>query len=252
MPLRFDPELREGTYLRRYKRFLVDVSFQDGSTHTSHCTNTGSLLGCLREGAPSLHSPADNPNRKLKWTWRAIKVGRTWVGVDTSLAVPIVEEAIHRGVIPELQGFHRSTREVKYGKDMGSRIDILLSSGGTPTHPTKPRSPWQNDERVYVEVKNTTLKLGTRTAAFPDAVTTRGQKHLEELMHVVDEGHRGAIVFCAQRNDVSEFTAADHIDPRYGELLRQALAHGVEAHAIAARFTKHGVEQIRQLPIQLP
>lgn len=215
----------------------MDVELPSGEIVVAHSTNTGSLAGCLKEGAPTLIRKSPNPDRKLAWSWIMIRPGRSWVGVDTSLAVPLVEEAMDRGELPELDGYERRTREVKYGRTGESRIDILLSRGGEPS-PGKltPRTPYVGDERMYVEVKNTTLTVerdGRRVGAFPDAVTERGLKHLHELRDVVKQGHRAAVVFCAQRSDVTEFTTADEIHAEYGKVFRKARKEGVEFYALA-------------------
>ncbi len=198
----------------------------------------------------------DAPHRKLKWGWKLVKVGKTWVGVDTGVAVPLVLEAIQGGKIPGLSGYERQVTEVKYGQEGRSRIDILLSRGGQVAEkPALKRAPWEGDERVYVEVKNTTYAYtsedGICTAAFPDAVTQRGLKHLHELMHVVDLGHRAAMVYCAQRSDVTQFAPADDIDPAYGKGLREALAHGVEAYVMKARVGLSQVSLTELLPMVL-
>jgi sugar fermentation stimulation protein A len=260
--MRFDPPLTEGTFLRRYKRFLVDVELEDGSRVVAHSTNTGSLDGCLVPGAKVRLARAKNPDRKLAWTWIMIQPRRAWVGVDTSLAVPLVEEAMDSGLLPELGGYERRVREVKYGRAMDagneaeSRIDILLSRGGTPpaTKKKTPRSLWNDDERVYVEVKNTTLVVeeeAARLAAFPDAVTERGLKHLFELAHVVKTGQRAAVVFCSQRDDVEAFVPADEYHPEYGAALRRVVKAGVEAYAISVKLTATKAAPARRLEIRL-
>jgi sugar fermentation stimulation protein A len=242
----FQQPLVEGRFLRRYKRFFVDVELSNGERVVAHCPNTGTLLGCLVEGAPVLLKPVAGPTRSLVFSWKMICVDDTWVGVDTGLAVPLVEEALREGKLPALSGYARSYREVRYGREQTSRIDLLLSRGGllpgaAPARRSQARALPEQDERVYVEVKNTTL-VDSGTAMFPDAVTERGQKHLAELMHVVASGHRAAMVFCIQRTDCQRFGPADHIDPTYGRLLRQALNAGVEAYAIRARPGPLGVE----------
>jgi sugar fermentation stimulation protein A len=174
--------------------------------------------------------------------------------VDTGLAVPLVEEALAASLLPTLQGYARRYREVVYGREHTSRIDLLLSRGGAMPADAAPsrrgRTLPTGDERVYVEVKNTTL-VRDGIAAFPDAVTERGQKHLEELMHVVSQGQRAAMVYCVQRSDCDRFAPADEIDATYGRLLRQAVRAGVEAHAIQATPTPGGVHVARALPVCL-
>jgi sugar fermentation stimulation protein A len=249
--MQFEPPLLSGRLLRRYKRFFVDVELPGGEVVVAHCPNTGSMMGCLPEGAEVLLERAKNPARTLAFTWKMIRVSQSWVGVDTGLAVPLVEEAIRAGVLPALGGYERVLREVKYGRDGGSRIDLLLSRGGSvPKANGKKRVLPEGDERVYVEVKNTTLVAGS-AALFPDAVTERGQKHLEELMHVREQGQRAAMVYCVQRTDCTSFGPADAIDARYGELLREAHGRGVEVYALSAAASANGVEVLRALPVVL-
>lgn len=249
--MRFDPPLVEGRLVRRYKRFLVDVELDDGQMVTAHCTNTGSLRGCLAPGARVMLAPADAPGRKLRWTWKMVRVGRTWVGVDTGLAVPLVGEALAGGLLSELEGYDRILPEVPYGQQGRSRIDLLLSRGGRPVRRKGRRTLFDGDERVYVEVKNTTLALPGKRAAFPDAVTERGRKHLDELIAMVGEGHRAAMVFCAQRSDCRGFVPADEIDPAYGRTLRRAVQAGVEAYAIAVATGPKRARPLRRLPLIL-
>ncbi|MFT3926251.1 MAG: DNA/RNA nuclease SfsA [Myxococcales bacterium] len=253
--MQFDPPLVSGRFLRRYKRFFVDVELESGEQVVAHCPNTGALLGCLEPGAPVQLMVAKGPKRSLPFGWKLIRIGETWVGVDTGLAVPLVEEAITSGHLPALAGYTRSFREIPYGRELGSRIDILLSRGGTEP-PVTTRSPSRarvlpsGDERVYVEVKNTTL-VQAGTALFPDAVTERGQKHLAELMHVVQLGQRAAMVFCVQRSDCARFAPADQIDPAYGRLLREAAERGVEVYALQAHSSPEGIQIARTLPVSL-
>ncbi len=254
--MQFDRPLVAGRFLRRYKRFFVDVELEGGERVVAHCPNTGTLLGCLEVGAPVMLMAARGPRCTLPFGWKLIQLGESWVGVDTALAVPLVEEALEKGLLPALEGYPRTYREVPYGRAQGSRIDLLLSRGGTlpdlPQRAARGRARVlpSGDERVYVEVKNTTL-VRAGVAAFPDAVTERGQKHLEELMHVVRSGQRAAMVYCVQRSDCSHFAPADEIDPVYGRLLREAVGVGVEAYAIQARPSPSGVHVERTLAIQL-
>lgn len=245
--MQFSSPLVEGRFLRRYKRFFVDVELENGEQVVAHCPNTGTLLGCLEVGAKVLLLPSQDPKRSLKFGWKLIQLPQSWVGVDTGLAVPLVEEAIGSGLIPGLAGYPNLFREVRYGRTQSSRIDLLLSRGGTLPEPLAKKAKKsarvlpEGDERVYVEVKNTTL-VQQGIAKFPDAVTERGQKHLEELIDVVNEGQRAAMVFCVQRTDCVHFAPADEIDPTYGKLLRQALKAGVEAYALRVQPGPLGIE----------
>ena len=248
----FDPPLTRGRFLRRYKRFFLDFETEGGVTLTAHCANTGSLSGCLVEGAPVLVQPNDNPKRSLRFSWKAIELAGRWVGVDTGLAVPLTREALAQGLVPDLQGYPTIFGEVPYGRDMRSRIDLLLSRGGTIPQGVgkQARKLPVGDQRVYLEVKNTTL-VEDGIAMFPDAVTQRGQKHLEELIHVVQKGHRAAMCYCVQRTDCETLRPADHIDPRYGELLRKAHDAGVELYAFRAEVSTATLLPTQRLPVRL-
>ncbi len=177
---------------------------------------------------------SDKPQRKLRYTWELVEVNGGWVGINTGYPNLLVREGIEQGVIKELQGYVSIRSEVRYGGE-NSRIDLLLEglSG-----------------LCYVEVKNVTLVEGRR-ALFPDAVTTRGQKHLRELMTMVRQGHRAVIFYVVQRQDGESVNTADDIDPEYGRLLRIAVANGVEALAYHARVTPEEIRLDHRLPIVL-
>jgi len=223
-----------GRLVKRYKRFLTDVTMEDGSLVTAHCPNTGSMKGCLEEGARVVLRDSEDPKRKLRLTFQTIEVGGTWVNVDTGLPNALAYEAVEAGLIEELTGYESLRREVKYGT--GSRIDLLLED--------------ETRGKAYVEVKNTTLAEGD-LAKFPDAVTSRGLKHLRELARVVEEGHRGVMLYCISREDVTRFTVADEIDPAYGKALREVAAAGVELIAYSTKVTPTSFELHRRLKIEL-
>lgn len=235
-PMDFAHPLVSGTLLRREKRFLAYVRLDDGREVVAHTNNSGSMKGVSEPGRVVWLSPADNPKRKLKWTWEVVHAGPldVPVGVNTLLPNRLVEEAIAGGLIPELRGYDSIRREVKYGAE-GSRIDLLLSG---------------DSGRCWVEVKNATLVEGDRVL-FPDAVTARGLKHLRELQLMVAEGDRAALVFTVQRSDARVFSPADAIDPAYGEELRRAAASGVELFAYQADVTREAIVLARPLAIDL-
>lgn len=228
------PALTPGVLIRRYKRFLADIELPDGSVVTAHCPNSGSMKGCNLPGAPVLLSVSPNPNRKLAHTWELVQIDGFWVGLNTMLPNRLAEEAIADGTVAELQGYETIRREVCYGSER-SRIDLLLEG---------------SRGRCYVEVKNVTLVEGGQ-ALFPDAVTTRGQKHLRELMEVVAQGDRGVIFFTVQRGDGAGVAPADTIDPEYGRLLREAVKNGVEALAYRAKVTPEAIRLTERLPVFL-
>ena len=232
--MRFDPELIPGTLLRRYKRFLADVRLRDGSEVTVHCANPGSMLEVSVPGRPVALSRSDNPRRKLPLSWELIRLGRSWVGVNTARTNALVEEAIRAGKVPELSDYVDVKREVREGN---SRLDFRLRTDALPD--------------CLLEVKNVTLTDGGDTAIFPDSVTVRGQKHLRELMAVAASGRRAVMLFWVNRGDCVRFQPADQIDREYGQLLRQANNRGVEILAYRAKVSPKQVTADRSIPILL-
>lgn len=226
------------TFLQRYKRFFADVRLADGTLVTCHCPNSGTMKTCAEAGRPALISDhGEGTKRKLRYTLEAVHMGDAWVNVNTMHPNHAVDEAVRDNQVAELSGYATRTREVVYGRGGHSRIDLLLEG-----HPSLPRA--------YVEVKNTTLREGN-LALFPDAVTERGQKHLEELMRVVKQGDRGVIFFFVGRADCTRMSPADAIDPAYGKLLRRAVKRGVEALAYRALIEPSGITLQERVPIEL-
>ena len=230
----FQPALVEGHLLRRYKRFLADVRLEDGTEIVAHCPNTGSMRGCAIEGSPVWLSRASNPQRKHPFTWELVESEGVLIGVHPALANRVVESAIGRQAIPSLADYAELRREVRYGER--SRIDMLL------TDPERPP--------CYIEVKSVTL-AEDGVARFPDAVTTRGRRHLEELMAIVGEGKRAVSFHLVVRGDCAQLGTADTVDPEYGKTLRKARAAGVEVMAWQASVAPEGIRVERELPIVL-
>ncbi|NKD77717.1 DNA/RNA nuclease SfsA [Haematospirillum sp. H1815] len=239
--MHFGHTLIRGTLIKRYKRFMADITLADGSVVTAHTANSGSMSGCCTPGSEVWLSPADNPARKLKYTWEMIRVDGSLVGVNTSHPNALAAEAIQAGQIPQLAGYETLRREVKYGRS--SRIDILLEST------TKPP--------CYVEVKNVTLfrdtGTGGKTALFPDAVTARGAKHLDELRAMVAAGNRAVMLYVIQRehDGLVRFSIADDIDPHYAAALQQATAAGVEVLCHTCTMTPSAIHLATPLPVAL-
>jgi len=227
--MKFPDPLIRGTLELRYKRFMADVTLENGETVVAHCANSGSLLTAKEPGSEVWISPARNPDRKLKYTWELIRCGRSLVGINTAHPNALVADAIESGKITELAGFESLRREVKYGKN--SRIDLLLEDPKRPT--------------CYVEVKSVTLRRGKGpddALEFPDAVTTRGTKHLVELSDMVKQGHRAVMMYLAQRNDGKKFSIAADIDPAYNKALQAAMKAGVEVLCYDCKVNVRGIE----------
>ncbi|MBJ2291897.1 DNA/RNA nuclease SfsA [Pseudomonas sp. MF5691] len=225
--MRFHPPLEEGRLIRRYKRFLADIETATGELLTIHCPNTGSMFNCMVEGGQVWFSRSNDPKRKLPGTWEIAETPQGRLAcVNTARANPLVEEALHAGVITELNGFTGLKREVPYGQEK-SRIDFRLD------YP---------DGAVYVEVKSVTLGFdGTSVAAFPDAVTQRGAKHLRELAHLARSGVRAVQLYCVNLSGIDSVRPAEEIDAGYAAALREAKAAGVEVLAYGVQV---GAQQI--------
>jgi sugar fermentation stimulation protein A len=228
--------LLEGVLLRRYKRFLADVALEDGQEVTAHCPNTGPMTGVLHPGGRVRLRHAPSPARKLAWTWEQAEVSGAdgtpvWVGVNTALPNRLVRATIEAGCLEPWLGPVAAIRaEVPYGTGRRSRIDLLLTPAEGAADP----------RLIYVEVKNTTWSEGD-LALFPDTVTERGQKHLEELAALLPQA-RGVLVPCLSRADVHRFAPGDRADPRYGELFRRARAAGVEVLPCRYSFGAEAVQ----------
>jgi len=234
--MNFPAPLIAATLLRRYKRFLADVSLEDGEVMTVHTANTGSMLGCAEPGSRVWLSRSDNDARKYPYSWEITETAEgVLVGINTALPNRLVKEAIEGGVIGELQGYTTLRGEVPFGNER-SRVDWLLEKEGGAS--------------CYVEVKNVTAAVDG-TAIFPDAVSARGAKHLRELAAMVAEGRRGVLCFCVQRADVTAVRPADEIDAVYGETLREAMDRGVEVIAYQAEVTPQAIKLRRPLPVAL-
>ena len=228
------PPLIAGRLIRRYKRFLADVALDGGPTVTAHCPNSGRMTGCAEPGRPVYLSRHDSAKRKLKYTWELIAMPGSLVGVNTQVPNRLVARAVRAGQVPQLRGYPTLRPEVVVAAH--TRLDLALADA--------------RGELAYVEVKNCTLVEGGR-ALFPDAVTTRGRRHLEVLTDLRRAGHRSVIFFLIQRMDALRFSPADHIDPAYGRALRQALDSGVEALAYDVAVDLCGIGLRRRLPVVL-
>jgi sugar fermentation stimulation protein A len=235
--MRFTAPLVPATLVRRYKRFLADVALPGGETVTAHCANPGSMIGLAAPGAPVWLSRSQNPKRKLGHSWELVEVdlgsGAELVGINTTNPNALAAEATAAGLIPELSGYRSFRREVKYGRN--SRVDILLEEPGRPP--------------CYVEVKNVHLMRQKGLAEFPDAVTKRGAKHLQELAAMAAAGARAVMLFLVQIASAERFALARDIDPAYGLQFDLARAQGVEALARRCRLSRDAIEVAEAIAI---
>ena len=234
--MKIEPPLKKATLLRRYKRFLADMRLADGAVLTAHCPNTGSMKNCVVPGTVCWYSESLNPRRKLPATLEITTTpSGAFAGVNTGRPNSLVEEAIRRGLVKQLQGYHSIRREVPYGSEK-SRIDLLLENVGSS---------------CYVEVKNVTLESVGAVLLFPDAVTSRGAKHLRELMAVRQQGHRAVLFFCVQHSAARMVAPAWEIDPLYCETLALAKAAGVEVLAYRCELTPDEIALAEEIPFSM-
>ena len=231
--MQFVPKLTKGKILKRYKRFLSDIELPNGEIIVAHTPNTGSMKSCWEPGWTACISQSNNPNRKLPYTLELTHNGHTWINVNTSLTNKLAVEAIQNGTIAELQNYPRLITEQKIER---GRIDILL----------------QRDEQCcYVEVKNVTLLGKDNKATFPDSVSARGRKHLQELTRLKREGHRACMLFIVSREDTNAFGPAFSLDPEYGEELVRAQSEGVEMLAYQCSINEREILVTRSLPLKI-
>lgn len=226
------PPLYSGILLKRYKRFFADIQFASGEVVTAHCPNTGPMTGICTPGSPAQLSKSDSPSRKLPYTWEMIEVhdnDPTWVGVNTALPNRVIKLALEKFLFPQLGIYQQIRFEVPYGKDKKSRVDFLLTGS-------------DSDRPIYLEVKSTTWAQGN-LALFPDTETTRGQKHLRELMALLPQS-RAVMLYFINRGDCTDFAPGDTADPIYGQLLREAIAQGLEVLPCRFEVTPPGIRYL--------
>lgn len=233
--MRYPEPLEEGRLLRRYKRFLADIETRQGEQLCIHCPNTGSMLNCMEEGGRVWFQRSNSPRRKLPGTWEISQTPQGRLAcVNTARANPLVEEALLAGVIPELAGLTGLRREVRYGQE-NSRVDFCLDyPSGT----------------AFVEVKSVTLGFeDTAVAAFPDAPTLRGARHLRELAVLARQGIRAVQLFCVNLSGIEAVRPAAEIDPAYAQALREAITAGVEVLAYGAELSPEEIRLTRRLEV---
>lgn len=235
--MRFPTPLVPARLIRRYKRFLADVVLEDsGREVVAHCPNPGAMLGLDEPGMRVWLEPNDDPRKKLKYGWRLAELEDGHLaGIDTGVPNRVVREALEARRVPGLGAYDSVRAEVKYGQK--SRVDFLLSGAG------------QRD--VYVEVKNAHLRRTGDLAEFPDCVTDRGARHLEELAGMVAEGHRAVMLYLVQRTDCGRFSLARDLDPAYGAAFDKARAAGVEAMVFGTEITNESVSLGPAMPFVL-
>ncbi|MCM2293605.1 DNA/RNA nuclease SfsA [Allorhizobium sp. BGMRC 0089] len=230
----FDPPLVAATLKRRYKRFLFDATLETGEEITGFCPNTGSMRGLTAPGSRIFLSDHAGSSRKYRYGFEMIEADGTLVGVNTALPNHLAREAIALGLADDLAAYPTVQTERRYGEN--SRIDLLLSS--------------PNRADCYVEVKNVHFIRRAGLAEFPDSVTARGAKHLDEMARLIENGKRAAMLYIIQREDCEALSICEDLDPAYGRAFRAARSAGVEAFAVKCRVSPQGIVPITSVPVR--
>jgi sugar fermentation stimulation protein A len=231
--MNFENQLIPGVLIKRYKRFFVDIKIKD-KTITAHCPNTGSMMGLLNEGNKVWVTKTDNEKRKLKYTLQIVEKNGQKVGVNTHLTNKIVKEGLENNFFKEFEKKTIIKAEEKFKSN--TRFDFLLSSNG---------------KKTFIEVKNVTLSRKKNLAEFPDSVTTRGAKHIIELIDAVKQGYKSYLIFVVQREDCKIFKIAEDIDPEYSKLLTIALKNKVKILCYDCKFSTKGIKLNKQIKLQI-
>ncbi len=238
--VRFDPPLAQGVLRRRYKRFLADIEMTSGAATTIHCPNTGAMLGCDTPGAVIWYSDSNNPKRKYRYSLEAVATAHGMAGVHSARANGLVAEALAQGTIEPLSGYAQTQAEAKIPAAVGEkgRFDFALTG-----HPEL--------ADCFVEVKSVTYATGDGHGLFPDAVSSRGAKHLRALQACVEQGWRAVLLFCVQHEGISEVAPAAAIDPAYADELQRSVAAGVEVLAYSVRMSTSEFVLAGALPVNV-
>ncbi|WP_072055311.1 DNA/RNA nuclease SfsA [Aliivibrio fischeri] len=235
--MKFEPELESGKLIKRYKRFLADIKLEDNSERTIHCANTGAMTGCAEPDSTVFFSTSSNLKRKYPNSWElSVTENNHTICVNTLRANQLVVEAIQEQNIKELTEYDELKTEVKYGLE-NSRIDILLTGKSLPD--------------CYIEVKSVTLLSESGQGFFPDAVTTRGQKHLRELSEMAQLGHKAILFFAVLHSGIEKVSIAHHIDQQYHSLLIDAIENGVNILCYQAEMSSKEMKIVRKLPFSI-
>jgi len=229
--MKFKDKLLQGTFIKRYKRFFVDINFSD-KIITAHCPNTGSMMGLLNKGNKAWFSVSNNPKRKLKYSLEIIKVGNSLVGINTLLTNKLVFEALNLKKIKSLIKFDNIKTEVKFSNN--TRFDFLISN---------------SKEKCLLEVKNVTLLRNNNIAEFPDAITSRGTKHLVELINAKKKGFQSCILYLIQRQDCKAFKIAEDIDINYKIAFDKAIKAGVKILCYDCKINDEEVKLNNQIEL---
>ncbi len=227
--MKFKKILLQGSLIKRYKRFFIDIKYKN-KIITAHCPNSGSMMGLLDRGNKAWFSLSDNPKRKLKYTLEMIEVKNKKVGINTLLTNKIVLEALKHKKINNLNKFNHIKTESKFSD--GTRFDFLLSN---------------DKEKCFLEVKNVTLLRENKIAEFPDAITSRGTKHLNELCNAKKKGYQSYILYLIQRENCDSFKIAKDIDEEYKIAFSKALKSGVKILCYDCKLNSEEIKLNKQI-----
>ncbi len=231
--MNFENKLISGVFIKRYKRFFVDVQIEN-KVITAHCPNTGSMKGLLKEGNKVWLSKSNNPDRKLKYTLQIIEANSSKVGVNTHLTNKIFLDALKNNLIKEFDKNITIKPEIKFGDN--TRFDFFIT---------------KNDYKAFVEVKNVTLVRKPKIAEFPDAITSRGAKHIEELIKASKKGYEVYIAFIIQREDCNQFAIASDIDQKYAKLLSKAVKKKLNILCYDCKFSTKGIKLNKKIKFKI-
>ena len=231
--MNFENKLISGLFIKRYKRFFVDIKINN-KLITAHCPNTGSMYGLLKKGNKVWISKSNNPNRKLKYTLEIIEDKSSKVGVNTQSTNKIVHHALQNNLIDEFDNILDIKPEIKFG--LNTRFDFLVSN---------------EKYKAFIEVKNVTLSRKKSLAEFPDAVTTRGLKHINELLKASKKNYKIYIFFLIQRDDCKSFTIAKDIDPDYATTLSYAVKNKLNILCYDCKFSSKGIKVNNKINLKI-
>ena len=229
--MNFENKLIPGVFLKRYKRFFVDIKVEN-KVITAHCPNSGSMMGLLKLGNKVWITKSDNPNRKLKYTLQIIEVQNSKVGVNTHFTKKIVDDALKNNILKHFSNKVKIQREKVFNKN--TRFDFFLQ---------------EKKEKIFLEVKNVTLKRKDDLAEFPDSVTLRGTKHIKELINAKKRGFKAVLMFVIQRDDCNKFKVAEDIDPEYSKILKIAIKQKVKIVCYDCKFSSKGIKLNKEIKI---
>ena len=231
--MNFENKLISGLFIKRYKRFFVDIEINN-KIITAHCPNTGSMYGLLKKGNKVWISKSNNPNRKLKYTLEIIEDKSSKVGVNTHSTNKIVHHALQNNLIDEFDNISEIKPEIKFG--LNTRFDFLVSN---------------ENYKAFIEVKNVTLSREKSIAEFPDAVTTRGLKHINELLKASKKNYKIFILYLIQRDDCKSFTVAKDIDPHYATTLKKAINNKLKILCYDCKFSSKGIKLNNKIKLKI-